>query len=234
MIFGKSRLELKVGIFVFIGLVILFTFVLLIGDFKNAVSTYPVNFTFNFINGVRNGAPVRFAGVDVGEVKEIKFLYSPEDQKDKVCVVGRVRNGIKIPTDSQIWVNTLGLLGEKYIDIMPGKNNGDFIRANQEVVGNDPVPMHEIGELARSIAQKIDSSILEIKDVAGSLKMLTKNLDDGISRIKNKEGSLGKLLYDDKIYNDLDALIVDIKDHPWKLFWKGKEKPEPKTKAPKK
>jgi phospholipid/cholesterol/gamma-HCH transport system substrate-binding protein len=228
MIFGKSRLELKVGIFVFIGLVILFIFVLLIGDFKNMISTYRINFVFNFINGVRIGAPVRFAGVDVGEVREIKFIFSPEQNKDKVCVVGRIKKGTTIPVDSSIWVNTLGLLGEKYIDIMPGKDYGNFIKDNQNVVGNDPFAMHEFGELAKSIAQKLDKSILEIENTVGSVKDLTKNVDDGISRLKNREGTLGKLLYDDKIYNELDAFIVDIKKHPWKLFYKTKEKPEPK------
>jgi phospholipid/cholesterol/gamma-HCH transport system substrate-binding protein len=228
MIFGKSRLELKVGIFVFIGLVILLIFVLLIGDFRNMISTYRVNVIFNFINGVRIGAPVRFAGVDVGEVKEIKFIFSTEEGKEKVCVVGRVKNGIKIPVDSSIWVNTLGLLGEKYIDIMPGKNYANLLKDNHNIIGNDPFPMHEFGELAKSIAQKIDNSILGIKEAVESAKALTKNLDDGISKIKNKEGSLGKFLYDDKIYNELDALIADVRKHPWKLFIKEKEKPEPK------
>jgi hypothetical protein len=35
---------------------------------------------------------------------------------------------------------------------------------------------------------------------------------------------VGKLLYDDKIYNELDAMITDLRKHPWKLFFKGKEK----------
>jgi phospholipid/cholesterol/gamma-HCH transport system substrate-binding protein len=228
MIFEKSRLELKVGIFVLMGLVILFIFVLLIGDFKNAISTYRVNFIFNFINGVRIGAPVRFAGVDVGEVKEIKFFYSSEDGKEKVCVLGRVRNGIKIPVDSSIWVNTLGLLGEKYIDIMPGKDYGNLLKDNQNIIGNDPFPMHEFGELAKSIASKIDNGILGLEEAAESIKALAKNLDEGISRIKNKEGTLGKLLYDDALYNELGALIVDIRKHPWKLLIKTKEKPKEK------
>ena len=49
------------------------------------------------------------------------------------------------------------------------------------------------------------------------------NLDTGITRIVNKEGSLGKLLYDDKLYNELDALVTDVRKNPWKLLIKGKE-----------
>jgi len=207
MIFGQSKLELKVGIFVFAGLLILTIFVLSIGDFQTMASTYEVNFIFNFANGVKIGAPVRFAGVDVGEIKEIKFVTTADNPKPRVQIVGLVKNGIKIPVDSSIWVNTLGLLGEKYIEIMPGNDYSQFVTPKQTLVGIDPIPMQEVSVLAKEIAQ---------------------NLNDGLLRIINKEGTVGKLLYDDTIYKNLDALVADIKVHPWKLFWKGKEKPAKK------
>ncbi|MCM8780321.1 MAG: hypothetical protein NC908_00125, partial [Candidatus Omnitrophica bacterium] len=89
----------------------------------------------------------------------------------------------------------------------------------QTLLGNDPIPMHEVGRLAKTIAEDIDESIV---------------------RLKNKEGTLGKLLYDDSIYRELEImarqiqglikeveeLIKDIRQHPWKLFWKTREKPQ--------
>lgn len=203
MLFGKSKLELKVGIFVFVGLLILTLFVLYIGDFKTMASTYEVNFIFNFANGVKIGAPVRFAGVDVGEIKEIKFIKAPADPKPKVQIVGLVKKDILIPVDSSIWVNTLGLLGEKYIEIMPGNDYSKFVKPRQSLVGVDPIPMQEVSVLVKDIAQ---------------------NLNEGLARIVNKEGTLGKLLYDDKIYNELDALVTDVRKNPWKLLIKTKEK----------
>jgi phospholipid/cholesterol/gamma-HCH transport system substrate-binding protein len=168
---------------------------------------YEVNFIFNFANGVKIGAPVRFAGVDVGEIKEINFITTPDDPKPKVRIVGSVKKEIKVPVDSTVWVNTLGLLGEKYIEIMPGKDSSNILLAKQTLVGVDPIPMQEVSVLARDIA---------------------KHLDESLTRIINKEGTVGKLLYDDKIYNELDAMITDLRKHPWKLFFKGKEKPEKK------
>lgn len=204
MIFGKSKLELKVGIFVFIGSVILVMFVWLIGDFKTWTSGYEANFIFNFSNGVKVGAPVRFAGVDIGEVKAIKFIFMPEQQRTQVKVVGWLKKEVRIPMDSTVWVNTLGLLGEKYIEIMPGKNYADCLFPKATLIGVDPIPMHEISQLAKNIVDDLDQSI---------------------NKIKNKEGTIGKLLYDDAIYKELEALINDIREHPWKLFWKTKEKP---------
>ncbi|MDD4981004.1 MAG: MlaD family protein [Candidatus Omnitrophica bacterium] len=203
MIFGKSKLELKVGIFVFVGLLILTLFVLYIGDFKTMASTYEVSFLFNFANGVKIGAPVRFAGVDVGEIKEINFIQLPSKPKPVVQIIGLVKKDIKIPPDSSIWVNTLGLLGEKYIEIMPGNDFTKFVKPKQHIVGVDPIPMQEVSVLAKNIAQ---------------------NLNEGIEKIVHKEGTLGKLLYEDKIYNELDALVTDVRKNPWKLLIKTKEK----------
>ncbi|MDD5347649.1 MAG: MlaD family protein [Candidatus Omnitrophica bacterium] len=228
MVFGKSRVEFKVGIFVFIGIVILFIFVLLIGDFKNTISAYKVTFVFNFINGVKVGAPVKYAGVDVGQIREINIVSDTEEHATRVELIGLVRKNIKIPADSQVWINTLGLLGEKYVDVIPGKDYTSFVPENAVMVGNNPMPMHEFGELAKSIATKLDQSMDDIKVLTNSIASFARNVDDGVTRIKNKEGTVGKLLYDDTLYNELESLVADIKKHPWKLFSKPREKPEPK------
>jgi len=207
MIFGKTKLELKVGVFALIGLIILVIFILSIGNFKTWASGYRVSFIYNFANGIKLGAPVRFAGIDTGEVKDIKFIFDPQESKTRVQLICWVRREVRIPIDSTVWVNTLGLLGEKYIEIMPGKDYTHCLVAEQSLEGIDPIPMHEIVRLAMDI---------------------TSNLDESIVKIKNKEGTIGRLLYDDTIYKELEALIIDVKKHPWKLFWKTKEKPEKK------
>lgn len=207
MIFGRTKLELKVGVFVFIGLVILSVFVLSIGGFKTWTSGYRVHFIFNFSNGVKLGAPVRFAGVDVGEVKEIKFVSGEDANNLKVDIECWVNKEVKIPRDSTVWVNTLGLLGEKYIEIMPGKDYVGLLSEHEQLKGEDPIPMQEVTALAKKIAEDIDETIL---------------------KIKSKDGTIGMLIGDDTLYKELEAFAVDIRKHPWKLFWKTKEKPEKK------
>ena len=204
MIFGKTSLELKVGIFVFIGLIILAVFILSIGGMRTWASGYQVNFTFNFGNGIRVGAPVRFAGIDSGEVKGINFIFMPAEQKTQIQMVCWIKRKVMIPRESTIWVNTLGLLGEKYIEIMPGKDYQHCLGKNESMVGVDPLAMHELVRLANGIAE---------------------NFDKTMSQVNTKEGTIGKLLYDDSIYNELEALIMDIRQHPWKLFFKPKDKP---------
>jgi len=207
MIFGKTKLELKVGIFVFIGIVFLSLFVLSIGGIKTWSSGYHINFIFNFVNGAKLGAPVRFSGVDIGVIKKINFIFSSEEQKYKVNIDTWVKREVQIPSDSTVWVNTLGLLGEKYIEIIPGKDYGRVLNNNDTLVGVDPIPMHEVFRMSKNI---ID------------------NFNQGITKINEGKGTVGKLLYDDTVYNELEAMVKDLRRHPWKLFWKTKEKPEKK------
>lgn len=195
MLFGKSKLEMKVGIFVFFGLVILVIFVLSIGGFKSWASGRYVKFKFGFINGVKIGAPVRFAGVDVGQVKKINFIPGPEGGM-KVEVLGWVEDRIKIPEDSTVWVNTLGLLGEKYIEIMPGNNTQSFLPSGAVMEGSDPVPMHQVERALKKTTDKITSG----------------------------EGTIGKLIFDEALYDNIEAMTQDLRKNPWKLFWKTKEK----------
>ncbi len=203
MIFGKTKLELKLGIFVFIGLVIFVVAILSLGGIRTWASGYKVNFMFNFINGVKKGAPVRFAGVDVGQVQSIKFLYDDKNLRTKIRITCWVDKKVKVPMDSMVWVNTLGLLGEKYVEIMPGVDYDRCLLADGELDGEDPVAMNDVFKTTKNIVD---------------------NLDTGVNRILNKEGTVGKILYEDKLYNDLDALVTDLRKNPWKLFWKTKEK----------
>jgi ABC-type transporter Mla subunit MlaD len=137
----------------------------------------------------------------VGEVKDINLIFHAQEQKTKIQVVCWIKNKVMIPRDSTVWVNTLGLLGEKYVEIMPGKDYSNCLLADQDLIGVDPIPMNVVLDLAQNIANNVNESIV---------------------KIKNKEGTIGKLLYDDKIYNELDALVTDIRKHPWKLFFKTK------------
>jgi phospholipid/cholesterol/gamma-HCH transport system substrate-binding protein len=203
MVFGKSSTELKVGVFVFFGLVIFVVFVLSIGGIKTWDSGYKVHFVFNFVSGVKKGAPVRFAGVDSGVVKTIKLFYDEKEAKSKVRITCWVNKDVKIPLDSRVWVDTLGLLGEKYIEIIPGKDYSKLLQVSEDLAGEDPLAMNDLMKSAKNIVD---------------------NLDTGVTKIINKEGTIGKLLYDDKLYNELDALVTDIRKNPWKLLVKTKEK----------
>ena len=106
--------EAKVGIFTVIGLALLIGIVLYLSGFNPAKQDdYSFDITFNQVTGLKPGAGVSYAGINVGRVKSI------EAYKDKAKVTVVVKGDIKIAKDSLFTINSDGLMGEKFISIMP-------------------------------------------------------------------------------------------------------------------
>ncbi|MBI4974219.1 MAG: MCE family protein [Candidatus Omnitrophica bacterium] len=196
---GIKTFELKVGIFVLIGAVILFLIVFSIGDINLIKSGYHINVVFNFAAGIGPSAPVRLAGVGIGEVEGIRLFYDEKDKRTKAILSAWIQQDARIEEDARATVNTLGLLGEKYLEIIPGTSGKRILKDKDTVVGKDPVAM-----------EKITENLAELSD---SVKVVVDRLEKG-------EGTIGKLLVEDKIYRDLEAFVEDIKKHPWKLLSK--------------
>lgn len=206
----KSKsLELKVGIFVFIGLVILTWFVLWIGDFKLMKVGYNIKVIFGFANGIKVGAPLRLAGVDLGEVKEIKLTHDEASGNTKVVITAWIDTDAKIPKDSRAWVNTLGLLGEKYLEVIPGKDYQNLLSPGDMLIGEDPTSVQEVTDLAKEVS-------LQAKEAISNLNAVLKDMHEG-------RGTVGRLFTDDKLYTDIEEMFADLKKHPWKLLYRPKD-----------
>jgi phospholipid/cholesterol/gamma-HCH transport system substrate-binding protein len=229
----ESNLELKVGVFVIIALILLGIFVFLISDISFFKPGWNIKLIFGFADGVKVAAPVRVAGVDMGKVKEIKMFYDTEEKKTVIEILAWLKSDAKVPVDSKAWVNQLGLLGEKYVEIIPGENYTSYLKDGDQLVGDDSISMRELGELGRKIAAKLDESIAgfnevlkdektrtSLKDLLANLAGTTESLNVIFAKIKNGEGTVGKLLYEDAIYKDLEGLTSDLRKNPWKLLRK--------------
>ncbi len=223
--FDKSKgTELKVGIFVFIGLVIFVLFVLMIGDFRLINPGYTFKVTFGFANGVTNSAPVRLSGVDVGEVRNIIIGYDESAKKPLVTIEVWVRKAAKIPADSRVWVNMLGLLGEKYIEIIPGQDHTNLLREGSIIIGEDPIAIQEITDLSREIAEQVGETVEDVSVTLSKLNMTLDSINLILANVERGDGTVGRLFFDDSLYNNIDEMFGDLKEHPWKLLYRPKDK----------
>ncbi|MBU2540628.1 MAG: MCE family protein [Candidatus Omnitrophica bacterium] len=232
----KFKNEIKVGIFSLVGVIIFVVFVFSIGDIKLFTKSKDVKIVFGFANGVKISSPVRLAGVDVGQVRKISVRFNRQTQKNEVEVLARVTDSTIIPQDSKVWINTLGLLGEKYIEIIPGLDYAHLFKPGETIIGKDPIPMQEITELGREIALKLRESIDAINNfilneknkeaynqVLENLEEASKSLSEIMEKINSGDGTAGKFISDEAIYTDTKEFIEDIKKHPWKLMRKPQE-----------
>lgn len=225
-----NGLELKVGLFVLMAALALSFFVISISDLSMFEKGRHIQVVFGFASGLREAAPVRLAGVEVGLVKKLQVFRDEADGgKTKVRVNVWIHDDINIPADSKITINQLGILGEKYLEIIPGKSS-EVIKEDSITVGQDPVPIEKIAEQVDSLMIKLETTVDSVND--GILTDKNKqSLQDALAGfaavgtdLKEGRGTLGKLLTDESIYDNLDDLTSDLKGNPWKLLYRPKPK----------
>ena len=157
----ESNLEVKVGAFVLVAIVCLVGFVFSISDFSIFKKGENYRVMFQFANGLKKGAPVRVAGVDAGHVREIKVAYDAATRVTDVTVDVWMERGHSIPSDSKFLINQLGLLGEKYLEVMPGMSQ-ELVAPGSMVRGEDPVPMESITKTLGSLGAKVETTLNSI------------------------------------------------------------------------
>jgi len=229
----ESNLEFKVGLFILISLVGLIMFVFSVSDSSVLDKGKSIRVIFEFANGLKKSAPVRIAGVDEGTVKSINLFF---DRKTKVKVDLWVKKETKIPIDSTVTVNQLGMMGEKYIEIFPGTDTQNFFKEGQVYRGKDPIAQSAISERVLEVSDQLENAISGINrllsderniesfgDTLENLSLLTGSLDDILYNVSEGKGTIGKFLYDDRFYEDLEGLAADLKENPWKLLYRPKQ-----------
>jgi len=191
---------------------------------------------FGFANGLKKTAPVRVAGVDQGIVKDIQLFFDREDSSTKAEVELWLKKDLRIPSDSTVMINQLGLMGEKYIEIIPGEDRKSFFKEGQILVGKDPIAQEIVAEKVLEVAKKLEDAIGGVDKIINdeknreslgktleNLSGMTGGLNDIIDDMKEGRGTLGKLLYDERLYDDLQGLTSDLKENPWKILYRPKK-----------
>jgi phospholipid/cholesterol/gamma-HCH transport system substrate-binding protein len=187
--------QLRVGIMVIVSLVLFAVAVFFIsGQVGFFTRHYTLKAYLPSAGDLREGAQVRLAGISVGNV--VKIRISPYTDRQRAVEVdlkiARTYQS-EIRTDSVASVETVGLLGDSYMDITRGT-------AGQEVVADGG---------AVQTAQKADIAavVQNTNEVIMNLSALSAKLDDITTQIQAGKGSMGKLLYDETLYKKMDATI---------------------------
>lgn len=232
----EKNLEFKVGIFVFIALVSFTIFIFSISDSAMLKEGKTIRVVFNYISGLKKNAPVRVAGVDEGIVEDVNLFFDRIDGQTKVEILIRINKATKIPADSMVMVNQLGMLGEKYVEIIPGLETKEFFEEGVTVIGRDPTMQAEMADKMVDIAKKLDESIAglrtiitneenirSINETLKNIASISTGFNDIVTNIHDGKGTVGKLFYDETLYDNLEGLTADLKANPWKLLYKPKE-----------
>lgn len=227
----KSFAYIKLGSFFLVAFGLFFITLLSMREVNIFKSSYIITVKFDFSEGLRPSSPIRFCGVDVGEVKQVAI--KEEANRSKVYVYAKVDKSVKIPKNSYFFINSLSLFGEKYLEIDPPDEVTAYINAGDVIEGISPVPLFGLFATFNKTMKEIEQFIREGK-IKTSFENILFNIEDisldikGLVRdIRDKQGTIGRLLYDDSLYQTTEELLTDLKEHPWKLLHKPKEKRKP-------
>jgi phospholipid/cholesterol/gamma-HCH transport system substrate-binding protein len=179
--------ETKVGFVVLAGMIILFylTFRITGMTFFKERDGNRITVFFDNIAGVQERSPVKMAGVPIGKISEI-FL---ENNRARVNIF--LEPGVRIPDDSTATVRSEGLLGEKYVEIVPGTpgrpplGDGDILARSEKPAGIDDLitnlsaGMDDIRAVTKSFKNVFGTEEGEerMHAILGNLESATESMD---------------------------------------------------------
>jgi phospholipid/cholesterol/gamma-HCH transport system substrate-binding protein len=173
--------ELRVGLVMLASLTILAVTILYIGGGGGHpfARKYHLKSLMRDVNGLKPGAPVRVGGVEVGSVGSVQLGGGGEAGLVEVSMRLDQRVRGQITTESQVTLGTLGLLGEKAVDIIPS---------------TEGKPIEDGGYVQAAAEDPFKGLLSNASDSTGYLRRILARIDAG-------EGMLGKALRDDELYN---------------------------------
>lgn len=163
--------EIKVGIFV---VVILFLFgvaIFTIGSHQKYFQRqYTLWASFSNIKGLIVGSPVRLAGLTVGRVNAILF---PEDPEAKTITVDlKINKGVqkRICKDSIASIQTMGLLGDKYVEISLGSPQCGVLVDNAHIKSIEPIDLMEYATKLEEAIDAVNTILVDVKEISGQIR----------------------------------------------------------------
>jgi phospholipid/cholesterol/gamma-HCH transport system substrate-binding protein len=196
---SETSMEVKVGALVLFSLVILGAFIFVLGDFTLSDQ---LRFSVEFENagGLKPGADVAIAGINVGTVEELRFIRNEEAADREVGVSSAVAVRAKIAVDkkysdairksSEFYITSRGVLGEKYIEIVTESFESPAVASEDVLRGVDPPRMDIIvakaTKLMTLITDLLDDPDIEATELISNAASLMGNLDEMLVSNRSK------------------------------------------------
>lgn len=227
--------EIKVGIIISLALATLFLSVFFAGSIESFF--YPkvrIKAAISDVKGLKRGAPVWVYGIEEGSVEDIS-LHPEFGTVVTISIYKRVLGYLK--EDSTASVITMGLLGDKYIELNPGRSQKAALKPGDLIRGTRQLDMKDVMETGASSIQKINDFIeklgnlvekietsegtlarfLEDPSLYDNLKDSSKSLSLIVRDVQGGKGSLGLLVNDRQLYDRLTAASKSLETFSLKL-----------------
>ncbi|MEN2413273.1 MlaD family protein [Flavobacterium mesophilum] len=190
----ESGYTWKLGMFVSVGLLLFIMAIYFIGKQKNLFGqTFHISSKFKTVSGLEVGNNVRFSGINIGTVEEIRII---NDSSVIVSMVikDEVRKFIK--TDARAGIGSDGLMGDKVLTISPGVKSQKIVEDNGVIASIDGIEMNDI---MKSVKKSVDN----VGVISEELAIFSHSMNNG-------NGALARLVRDDKMANSVSNTLSNL------------------------
>jgi phospholipid/cholesterol/gamma-HCH transport system substrate-binding protein len=215
--------EVKAGIIITLALLIIFLSVFFAGGIERLLRPrVDIRAAIRDVRGLKTGAPVWVYGIEEGSVRDVTL--SPEYGAVVTISIYKKALGF-LKEDSTATIMTMGLLGDKYIELTGGTAGSPSLRQGDMIRGAAQFDMKEIMETSGASIQKVTefmdrmgkfldkietskgtlSRLIEDPSLYDNLKQASRNLSVIVKDVEEGRGTIGLLVKDPSVYQRLAA-----------------------------
>ncbi len=152
---------------------------------------------FDNAGGLRQGAPVRLAGVDIGNVTRIRIVGGKPLTPVEITMKVNTKYSFNLRKDSVTLLSTAGVLGETYVDVDSSLAKGPEATDGDTLAAHSQPELQDVVRASQGTLQNMDA--------------LLKRVDRILAFVESGQGSLGKVIYDPALYDQLNATVTEFK-----------------------
>jgi phospholipid/cholesterol/gamma-HCH transport system substrate-binding protein len=191
--------QLKVGVTVIVASITLMVLIILMSG-SGGILTRKILIRSYFDNasGLREGAPVRLQGVDIGNVTHIRVVSDRRLTPVEVTMKVSTKYHTSLRTDSVTLLETAGVLGETFVDIDSSQTKGREVQNGDVLATRNTPEIQDVVRASQGTLQNLDA--------------LVKRADRIVAFIESGQGTIGKLIYDNSFYNRLNSTLNELQE----------------------
>ena len=190
-----TKFKVRLGLFIAGGLMIFIVAVFIIGRQKNLfVPVYKLTTTFYNVSGLQVGNNIRFSGINVGTVDNIKIINDSSVQVD-MLIQKNVQKFIK--ADCEAVIGSAGLIGDRILIITQGSFDAALAKDGQQITSKEPV--------------EPDAIMGSLQVTADNAAIISLQLAEIMTKVNSGNGTLGRFIQDSTIAENINQTIVNLK-----------------------